>query len=147
MPQFATARSVRQAGRLIKRLMNFHPEGWAALEERGRQGLREAIEEAMKDHRSQYLEQQLSRGEYDRCNGFFRRHLLTSLGDIELSVPRTRSWSAVGLVQAYARRAGNVDRAILACFVLGLSTRKVAEALLPIFGERVRFNHQCGRGL
>jgi transposase-like protein len=30
-----------------------------------------------------------------------------------------------------------VDRAILACFVLGVSTRKMAEALLPILGEPV----------
>jgi transposase-like protein len=30
-----------------------------------------------------------------------------------------------------------VDRLILACFVLGLSTRKVGEALLPLLGERV----------
>jgi transposase-like protein len=37
----------------------------------------------------------------------------------------------------YARREASVDRLILACFVLGLSTRKVGEALLAILGERV----------
>jgi len=40
-------------------------------------------------------------------------------------------------VRAYARRAPHIDRMILACFVLGLSTRKVATALLPILGRRV----------
>ena len=32
----------------------------------------------------------LDRDEGDRRNGFYRRHLLTELGDIALSVPRTR---------------------------------------------------------
>jgi putative transposase len=41
------------------------------------------------------------------------------------------------VVRAYARRAANIDRMILACFVLGLSTRKVATALLPVLGRRV----------
>jgi putative transposase len=59
------------------------------------------------------------------------------MGDIELAVPRTRNWSAMEVVRSYARRAPDVDRCILACFVYGLSTRKVSEALLPIFGERV----------
>jgi transposase-like protein len=43
----------------------------------------------------------------------------------------------VGVVRAYARREAEVDRLILACFVLGLSTRKVGTALLSILGERV----------
>ena len=40
-------------------------------------------------------------------------------------------------MRASARRARDVDRMILACFVLGLSTRKVAAALLPILGRPV----------
>jgi transposase-like protein len=122
---------------MIKRLMNFYPEGWEGPQEAGRQAMRRFIEELMNQRRAGYLEEELARGQHDRCNGHYSRHVLTALGDIELSVPRTRTWSAVGVVRAYARRAANVDRAILACFVLGLSTRKVAEALLPIFGERV----------
>jgi Transposase, Mutator family len=46
-------------------------------------------------------------------------------------------YSALAVVRAYARRAGHVDRMILACFVLGLSTRKVAVALAPILGRRI----------
>jgi transposase-like protein len=52
-------------------------------------------------------------------------------------VPRTRTFSARSVVAAYARREQHVDRLILSCFVLGLSTRKVGEALLTILGERV----------
>ena len=137
MSPFATVKSVRRAGRLIKRLMNYHPEGWGDLREAGRDGLRRCLEEEM-DHRVRsWLEDSLSRGEHDRRNGSWNRHLLTALGDIEVSIPRTRHFSPVSVAQAYARRSGDVDRAILACFVLGLSTRKVGEALLPILGERV----------
>ena len=60
---------------------------------------------------------------------------MTELGDIELSVPRTRRFSALTVVRAYARRAGHIDRMILACFVLRLSTRKVATALAPVSGR------------
>jgi putative transposase len=63
--------------------------------------------------------------------------LLTALGDIELAVPRTRRFSAGTVLRAYARREAEIDRMILACFVLGLSTRKVGEALLPVLGQRI----------
>ncbi len=51
---------------------------------------------------------------------------MTELGEIELSVPRTRTYSALEVVRAYARCAAHVDRMVVACFMLGLSTRKVA---------------------
>ena len=57
---------------------------------------------------------------------------MTELGEIGLRVPRTRTYSGLAVVRAYARRATHIDRMILACFVLGLSTRKVATALLPV---------------
>ena len=62
---------------------------------------------------------------------------MTELGEIELCVPRTRRFSARSVLSAYARRAPQIDRLVLACFVLGLSTRKVATALLPILGRRI----------
>jgi len=76
-------------------------------------------------------------GVRDRRNGSYRRHLLTEMGDVELTVPRTRRYAPVEVVERYARRVKAVDQVILACFVLGLSTRKVAKALLPILGEPV----------
>jgi len=42
-----------------------------------------------------------------------------------------------GVVRGYVRRAGHIDRMILACFALGPSTRKVAAAPFLIFGWRV----------
>jgi len=84
-----------------------------------------------------HLERMAELEEEDRRNGSYSRHLLTALGDIELCVPRTRRFSAGVVLRAYARREAEIDRMILACFVLGLSTRKVGEALLPLLGQRI----------
>ena len=76
----------------------------------------------MKDRINRHLEEMGKQGESDRRNGSFPRHLLTELGDIELKVPRSRRISGVEIVRTYARQAGQIDRMILSCFVLGLST-------------------------
>jgi transposase-like protein len=106
-----------------------------------RRGARDAVAELLRGRMDQLIDQRLERmaelGQADRRNGCYRRHLLTELGDIELAVPRTRTFSALRVVRAYARRAQHVDRMILACFLLGLSTRKVAIALLPVLGRPV----------
>jgi len=137
MPQSATIRSLPQAFRIIKE-MAFQGYEWGEeYRDAGRRGIRELLECQMQNHLDRYLVEMASKGDCDRKNGSFSRHLLTELGDIELHVPRTRRYSAVKVIQAYARRTSSVDRLILACFVLGLSTRKVAQALLPILGERI----------
>jgi transposase-like protein len=103
----------------------------------GRLALAEILEGRMEEWLDQRLEEMASQEVADRRNGHYRRHLLTELGDIELAVPRTRTFGAMRVVRAYARRAQHIDRMILACFVLGLSTRKVATALLPVLGRPV----------
>lgn len=136
MSRSATQRSVRQVTRILKR-MNFEPIGWEAYHEGGRAAIRAFLEDRLTRRVDEYLEQVRAQGPSDRRNGYYRRQLLTSMGAIELSIPRTRAWNPVGLLGAYARRSQDVDRAILAGFIFGLSTRKVAEALLPMLGERV----------
>jgi transposase-like protein len=99
--------------------------------------LKEVLEGRMAAGIDRHLAEMAERGAADRRNGTYRRWLMTELGEIELSVPRTRTYSALSVVRAYARRPAHIDRMILACFVLGLSTRKVAIALLPILGRRI----------
>jgi transposase-like protein len=103
----------------------------------GRDSLRKLLEELMRDRIDKHLAGMEYREEADRRNGYFGRHFLTELGDLSLRVPRTRTTSGVGVLQAYSRRAVQVDRMILSCFVLGLSTRKVSSALMPVLGEAV----------
>jgi transposase-like protein len=92
-------------------------EGYRPL---GRQALQEIIEDQMSAAVDLYLDQLTADDAADRRNGYYRRHLLTELGDIELSVPRTRRYSPVEVLRAYARRTREIDRVILAGFVLGL---------------------------
>jgi transposase-like protein len=109
-------------------------EGYRPL---GRQALEEIIEDQMAAAVDRYLDQLEADDAADRRNGYYRRHLLTELGDIELHVPRTRRYSPVEVIRAYARRTREIDRVILAGFVLGLSTRKVGETLLALLGRAV----------
>jgi len=107
--------------------------------EAARAALKEILENRMSNWIDSYLHELGSRAEAhsDRRNGSYSRHLLTEMGDIELAVPRTRKTSAAQVIERFKRRPRNIDRAILECFVLGCSTRKVAEALVPILGERI----------
>ncbi len=73
----------------------------------------------------------------DRRNGTCRRCLLGALGDIERDVPRTRHFCPTGVPKGSARRAPEIDRAIPAGVVPGLSTRKVGEVLLALPGRPV----------
>ena len=109
-------------------------EGYRPL---GRRALEEIIEDQMAGAVDHYLDQLGADDAADRRNGYYRRHLLTELGDIELNVPRTRRYSPTEVIRAYARRTRQIDRVILAGFVLGLSTRKVGETLLALLGRRV----------
>jgi putative transposase len=109
-------------------------EGYRPL---GRQALEEIIEGQMAAAVDRYLNQLEADEAADRRNGYYRRHLLTELGDIELNVPRTRRYSPTEVIRAYARRTREIDRVILAGFVLGLSTRKVGETLLALLGRSV----------
>jgi len=137
MPQTATIKSLPAALRMMKAMQAEDVE-WG---EDYRQATRQALAELLGGRMDALIDAQLERmaelGQADRRNGCYRRWLLTELGAIELAVPRTRTFSALRVVRAYARRAKDVDRMILACFVLGLSTRKVAIALLPILGRPV----------
>jgi len=102
-----------------------------------RQAVAEIIEDEMAQAVDRYLDQLSLEDGPDRRNGYYLRHLLTTLGHIELAVPRTRRYSPVSVLRAYARREAEIDRVMLAGFVLGLSTRKVGETLLAILGQRV----------
>ena len=129
-------RSLPQAFKIIKE-MNLFGDGESDYRSTARESLQRIMEDRMHDRIDRHLEAMALRDEEDRRNGFFSRHLLTELGDVSLCVPRTRTMSGVGVIRAYSRRSVQVDRMILSCFVLGLSTRKVSHALIKVLGEAV----------
>ena len=126
MPQRATIESILQAFRMLKQMRGQELEWGEEYRRAGALALKGVLEQGM-----------AARVEADRRNGSYGRWLMTEMGEIELRVPRTRRYSAQEVVRAYAARAVHIDRMILACFVLWLSTRKVATALEPVLGRRI----------
>ena len=98
-------------------------EGYRPL---GRQALATIIQGRMAEAVDCWLDSLDGVAMRDRRNGSYSRRLLSELGDIELSVPRTRRFCPTEVLKSYARRAPEIDRAILCGAVLGLSTRKVS---------------------
>jgi transposase-like protein len=91
----------------------------------------------MEEQVAGHLSWAYQRGIPDRRNGSYVRHVLTELGNVILSIPRTRHFSPRGILAVYARRVREIDHLILTCFLLGLSTRKVGVSLLTLLGEKI----------
>src|SRR5258708_7233473 len=81
-------------------------EGYRPL---GRRALEEIIEDQMAVAVDRYLDQLGADDAADRRNGYYRRHLLTELGDIELNVPRTRRASPTEVIPPSAPRTTRLD--------------------------------------
>lgn len=74
----------------------------------------------------------------DRRNGTYLRQLVTSMGAVEVSMPRTRhSVSPVDVLGRYKRRTDEVDEAITAAYVRGVLTRSMGEVTEALMGENV----------
>jgi putative transposase len=132
--------TVRNVNRALKEINAFEWEGDYRPETANR--LKNLLEERMDEE----LEQYLGRGRHERRdkgdredyrNGSYLRHLLTEIGDLIVRIPRSRKGFVSRVLEAYRRRSRSVDQLIMACFVLGMSTRKVSTALFSLLGERV----------
>jgi transposase-like protein len=140
MAGFLWKATVRNVNRALKEINAFEWEGDYRPEAKNR--LKELLEERIDEE----LELHLGRTKYERRkegdaedyrNGSYLRHLLTEIGDLILRIPRSRKGFVSKVLEAYKRRSRSVDQLIMACFVLGMSTRKVSTALLSLLGERV----------
>jgi transposase-like protein len=74
----------------------------------------------------------------DVRNGSYLRRLVTSMGLVDVEVPRARAGGSAGeILGRYKRRTAEVDDAITAAYVHGVSTRKMGEVTEALMGERV----------
>ena len=138
MPQrTATIESLPLAFALVKEMQADGLEWGEGYRPLGRQALMEIIQGQMVEAVDCWLDGLDGSAVRDRRNGHYARHLLSELGDLELRVPRTRRFCPTEVLKSSARRGPEIDRTILAGFVLGLSTRKVGEVLLALLGRRV----------
>jgi len=124
--------SIRQA---FKEVKGFEWEG--DYRAAAREAIKGLLEGKMLEYIEDHLEEMELQGIADRRNGGYERHIVTEAGDVVVAVQRTRLKSAREVLKGFGRRSVVVDRMILECFVLGLSTRKVGRALLGALGEKV----------
>ena len=74
----------------------------------------------------------------DERNGTYLRRLLTTLGPVDVAVPRTReSGSPVEVIGRYRRRSPEIDAGIVTAYVSGASTRDVGKITEALMGEQV----------
>jgi putative transposase len=74
----------------------------------------------------------------DSRNGIYLRQLMTSMGYMDIAVPRTRlQGSPTEVIGKYQRRTQDVDAAITAAYVGGVSTRKMGDVTEALRGEKI----------
>ena len=77
-------------------------------------------------------------GRKDHRNGTYLRRLLTSMGMIEVAVPRAReNGSPTGVIGRYRRRSAEVDRMVTSAYVEGVSTRDMNRVTEALMGEGI----------
>jgi putative transposase len=140
MSGFLWKATVRNVNRALKEINAFEWEGDYRAETANR--LKALLEERMDEELEQYLgrakHERREKGDpEDYRNGSYLRHLLTEIGDLIVRVRRSRKGFVSRVLEAYKRRSRSINQLIMACFVLGMSTRKVSTALLSLLGERV----------
>ena len=103
MPQSATIKSIPRALRMMKAMRADEIEWGEDYRGAAADALKGVLAGRMDAAVDRHLAQIAARGEADRRNGSYRRHLLTELGDIALAVPRMRRYSALAVVRALSR--------------------------------------------
>ena len=74
----------------------------------------------------------------DHRNGAYLRRLLTSLGQIEVAMPRSRdNGSPADVIGRYQRRSPELDEMMVEAYVSGVSQRKMGDVTEALMGERV----------
>lgn len=129
----ATIRNVKKAFREVNAFEwegDYRPAAAAAL--------KQVLETALQAELCAYIEaepyERIDRRQAYRCGSYFR-WLLTEVGRLLLCIPRIRSGRIpFKTLVAYARRPKVIDQLILGCFVLGMSTRKVAHTVGRFLG-------------
>lgn len=74
----------------------------------------------------------------DHLNGTYMRRLLTSMGLVEIEVPRTRTQgSPLETIGRYNRRTSEIDEMVTSAYVQGVSTRDMSRVTEALMGEGV----------
>lgn len=126
---------------------------WRRLQQSKHEFFFEDLDQLMKEQHRAFLEElmryerrcYLNADRYQRCpertdqaNGFYRRHLTTRLGGLELQVPRSRTgFFRTQVLERYQRRVPVINEALKKVFLLGVSTRQTGRALATLVEDAV----------
>jgi transposase-like protein len=109
------------------------------VQERLRQAVRIALISVLEEEVTAFIgarPYERSEQRRDQRNGFYRRQLETTVGQIaDLPVPRTRQGYQTQLFERYHRRRDDLDSTIGEMFVKGVSTAKVGEVIETLTGS------------
>jgi putative transposase len=95
--------------------------------------LQDEVRELVGAHRYQRLS-----ARKDHRNGTYLRRLLTSMGLVEIVMPRTReNGSPTQVIGRYRRRMEDVDRMVTSAYVEGVSTRDMSRLTEALMGEGI----------
>jgi transposase-like protein len=107
-----------------------------------RGAVRVALEVALEDELREMVgakkwERQAQR--VDSRNGTYLRRLITTMGAIDLEVPRAREGGSAGaaVIGRYRRRSAEIDDAMVSAYVRGASTRDIGHVTEALMGEHV----------
>jgi transposase-like protein len=110
------------------------------IRQRLRQAVRVTLMNVLEEEVSALLgaeRYQRSENRRDQRNGHYFRDLQTSVGLIaDLPVPRTRKGHQTRVFERYHRRQGELDTAMAAMFIKGVSQEKVGEVIESLTGSK-----------
>ncbi len=116
---------------------NFHTDLRALFQGAVRVALEVVLEEEIREMvGAKKWERQAQR--LDSRNGTYLRRLITSMGAIDLAVPRAREGGSAGaaVIGRYKRRSPEID-AMVSAYVHGASTRDIGQITEALMGEHV----------
>lgn len=130
--------TVRNVSRALKEIQAFDSEG--DYRPMAREALKKILEEQVEEELTlhtgrKWYERREAGSEPLYRNGTVERTLYTELGPVVLKLGRLRKAIYSKVLFRYQRRPAHVNRLILACFLLGMSTRKAAKALSMLLGD------------
>ena len=74
----------------------------------------------------------------DQRAGYYKRHLHTKAGEVQLKVPKLRRAKfETAIIERYRRRESSVEEALMEMYLAGVSVRRVEDITQALWGMRV----------
>ena len=112
----------------------------AQLKNQVRQQMKETLETALEWERDEHIQAvRYERGVLERRdyrNGYRFRSLSTTMGTVDLKVPRARMPMEFSVFESYQRRWQELDALLLEAHIGGMSCRKAGERLAVLLGRK-----------